>query len=281
MSDTLKVPMFVARDYDLPSWVGERALVIGSSFSGNTEETLSAFAAAAAQGARRVAVSSGGKITAAAEDAGDPVVPLPPGGQPRAALGDSLASVLGVLHAARLIEDPSDAIADAAAHMRGAVQAYGSAGEQDTSTAIAQSLVARIAMVYVPQDLDPVGRRWKAQLNENAKVTAAWDTLPELNHNAIVGYEGPPAITGDMQVIILDGPRTHERTRRRVEITRGLLADAGIPHTVVTAPGCGSRFGEAMWMVQVGDLASVHLALARAVDPSPVAVIERLKAALG
>lgn len=280
MADQLAAPMVVVRDYHLPSWVGERTLLIASSFSGNTEETLAAYVHGARAGAKRVVVSSGGQLTELARSAGDPVVTLPGGGQPRAALGNSLASVLGVLKAAGLIPDPSQAVADAVASMRVAVADYAAAAENDPASALAESLQGRIPFIYVPQDLDPVGRRWKAQLNENSKITAAWDTLPELDHNSVVGYEGPALTRDALHVVFLDGPGTPDRTQRRMQITADLLDDAGIPCTMVRARA-GSRLAEAMSLVQIGDLLSVDLALRLGVDPTPVSAIDRLKAALG
>jgi glucose/mannose-6-phosphate isomerase len=280
MADQLASPMVVVRDYRLPSWVGARTLLVASSFSGNTEETLSAYRHGARAGARCVIVSSGGQLTELARSAGDPVVALPGGGQPRAALGNSLANILGVLKAAGLIADPSQPIAEAVACMREAVADYAAGAKNDPASALAKQLHERIPLIYVPQDLDPVGRRWKAQLNENSKMTAAWDTLPELNHNSVVGF-GSPALTRDaLHVVFLNGPGTPERMQRRTQITADLLDDAGISHTMVRAPA-GSRLAEAMWLVQVGDLVSVDLALRLGVDPTPVSTIDRLKAALG
>ncbi|MFN2115017.1 MAG: bifunctional phosphoglucose/phosphomannose isomerase [Anaerolineae bacterium] len=280
LADTLAVPMATVRDYVLPGWVGPRTLVIGSSFSGNTEETLAAYRAASEAGALRVTVSTGGALTEMAHQAGDPVLAMPAGGQPRAALGNSLASVLRVLYAARLIDDPSDRITDAAAGMADLVAEQAAAAGDHPVDDLAAALVEPVGVVYAPADMAPVALRWKAQLNENSKVTAAFDVLPELNHNAVVGYDGPGDVGGVVRVVVLDGPRTHPRVQRRIEITTGLLQDCDIPFSVVQSPGRGSRFAEALWLVQYGDLVSVELAFLRGVDPTPVDTIRRLKAAL-
>ena len=243
LATLLPVPMVVTRDYRLPTWVGPETFVLASSFSGNTEETLSAWEEAAARGALRVALTSGGRLADLAGAAGAPIVRLEPGGAPRAALGRSLAGMLAILCAAGLVERAAmdEALAEACAAMRALVEedASGTDASRDQGPlplALADLLAERMAMIYTPEALAPVGRRWKAQLNENAKVTALCDTLPELDHNTVVGYGRPSRLGRLAQALFLATQDTHPAIERRIPLTAELLARAGWPHTLVRAP---------------------------------------------
>jgi glucose/mannose-6-phosphate isomerase len=276
----IRVPMQVVRDYDLPSWVGPRTLAIASSFSGNTEETLAAFASAGRRGARRVAVTSGGRLAEDARAAGVPRVPLPPGGQPRAVLGHSLTCVLAVLRAAGLIDDPTGVLAQGVTAMRTLNAISDLAAGTHPASELAALVADRIPVIYAPEDLAPVARRWKTQLNENGKTTASWDCLPELDHNAIAGYPQPAMLDRQIAVVILTGPGTTERMARRIDATAALVRARGVPCRIVSAP-IGPRPVEALWLVQLGDLVSVHLAYRYGVDPTEVEAIHRFKRVLG
>ncbi len=280
MATSLTVPMVVVRDYDLPAWTNERTLVIASSFSGNTEETLAAFEAASRACARVVVITSGGRLAERAQAAGIPLVPLPPRGTPRAAVGTSLAAVLKVLHGTGLVPDPAPSLARATSLMRELVSRCGpEVPDGGVAGELASQLVGRVVIVYAPEYLAAAARRWKTQLNENAKCFGAWDTLPELNHNTIVGYPHPPFLAGQSHVVILTGPLTSVRLRGRIAATVELLSQAHLECTVLAAPA-GDALSEALWHVQFADLVSVYLAYRYGVDPTPVPAIQSLKAQL-
>ncbi len=273
-------PMTVVRDYALPGWVNAQTLVIASSFSGNTEETLCAFEAALRASARVVVITSGGQLAERAQAEGLPVIWLPPQGTPRAAVGASLAAVLHVLYGAGLVPDPSTSLRGATWLMRELVSRCGPdvpgggvAGE------LAAQLVGKVVIVYAPEYLAAAARRWKTQLNENAKSYAGWDTLPELNHNTIVGYAHPPALPAQSHIVVLTGPFTSDRLRQRIQATVDLLSQAHFECTLLAAPG-DDALAEALWHVQFADLVSVYLAYQYGVDPTPVPAIQRLKAQL-
>jgi len=275
----LTAPLQIVRDYRLPAWVDEHSLVLASSFSGNTEETLTLWDEAGNRQAARVALTTGGRLAERAAEAGEPIVTLPKGGAPRAALGHSLAGLLGALAAAGAAKGPSwdDEVGAAVTQMRTLVVA-------DTGTeAVATAMRDRLVLVYAPEHLAGVARRWKAQLNENAKTTALWDTLPELHHNSVVGLPRPAVLPDHATVVLLDGPGTHPRVRQRIELTRALLDTQHIPHLTVRAPeqtAGRSGLAEALWLVQLGDLVSVRLAALHGVDPTPIEVLDQLKASL-
>lgn len=280
VAPAMPVPIAVVRDYRLPGWVGEGSLVVCSSFSGETEETLAAWEDAGRRGAQRVAICSGGRLMAEARSFGAPVVPLPGGGQPRAAFGHSLTSVLGVLHATGLVDDPSDFLRKAVTMMRVLVATSGEGEDPALSpSALAARLEGRIPVLLVSESMAPVARRWKAQLNENAKTFAAMETVPEAGHNAIEGFGFPRDAIARCHVLALKGDSLPARHAAPLEATARLLEEAGVPHTEIRAPG-GGRLAESLWLVQFGDLLSVFLAYRNGIDPTAIPRIGQLKAAL-
>lgn len=278
--DTLRSPLAVIRDYRVPAWVGTSTLVIASSFSGNTEETLSALEGVRSRSLPFVAVTSGGKLADVARDAAMPLVRLPGDGQPRAAIGASLTSILSVLRAAKLIPDPAADLHGAVEQMKELIERETSDGDEVPETRrLARNLQERIPFVYAPVDLAPAARRWKTQLNENAKVSAVWEALPELNHNAVVGYRIPPDLGAVAHVVFLAAEGDSPRLELREQLTCDILDRHGIEYSRAVAPA-GSAIMQALWLVLFGDLVSVHLARLHGVDPTPVEAIDRLKARL-
>lgn len=276
----LTVPLVVIRDFSLPAWVGTETLFIGSSFSGNTEETLAAWDVAAERGAMRVAITSGGALLERARAEGVPVVPLPGRGQPRAALGHSMTRVLGILWAAGLVDDPGPSLATATTMMRALVASAGEGSDPEVSpSALAERLVGRIPVVWASDDMAPVARRWRNQFNENAKVFAVSESIPEVGHNAIEGFVAPTGAIALVHVIMLAGATIDRRTERRLTVTAHLLDRADIANITLRAPG-GGRLAEALWLTQFGDLTSVYLAYHYGVDPSEIRAIQQLKSAL-
>jgi glucose/mannose-6-phosphate isomerase len=269
----LRAPVVVVRDCVLPAWVGPDTLVVATSHSGNTDETLAAFAAAGAAGARRVAITTGGTLAETARMNDIPLVTMPPGGQPRAAVGSSLAAMLAVLAAASVLPDPSADVAAAMTAMRDQVASEAAAAR------LVEALAGRLVLVWAPEGMAAVARRWKGQLNENAKVMASWDTLPELNHNTVEGLRDLAGHNRQRCVVLLSGADAEEPHARRVELTAAVLAGRGVRHEVIHAP-TGPRLAQGLALVQLGDLASVLLAFHYGVDPTAVPELARLKAAL-
>lgn len=280
VADTCPVPFQVNRDYDLPAWVDRRTLVIASSYSGNTEETLSGLDQAIGRGAAVVGVSGGGQVTERLRRLGRPVVPIRYVSQPRAALGHSLIPVLGILHQAGLIPDPAASV-QAARHALERVVAANRpevpAGENQAKM-LAQGLSGRVAVIYGGGVLANVARRWKTQINENSKGWAFFEECPELCHNAVLGYQFP-AFGDRVHVVMLDSAQIGERTRVRYEVTQRILAEHGIGFTPVIGQSA-DRLAAVLEMILVGDFASYYLALLNGVDPTPVAMIDYLKAEL-
>lgn len=272
------VPVHVVRGYALPGWVGEKTLVVASSYSGGTEETLSAFAEARARGAVRVVIASGGDLMAQAEREGLPRVTIPGGLQPRAALGYSFGVLLRLGRALglfALLDADFEAAAWEAAE-RARRYAEGGAARD-----LADQLHGRLPVVYSGTALlEAVNLRWRTQLHENAKLLAYGNLFPELNHNEIVGFEATPeAVLARLAVVALRDREEHPQVQRRFEITRGIVAPrVALWHEAETEGE--TRLGRLLSLVQLGDWVSYWLAMAQGVDPTPVESIQQLKATL-
>lgn len=258
-------PLRTVRDYALPSWLGSDTLVLCASYSGDTEETLACFEAAGALGAPRVALTIGGRLAELARAEGVPVIGVPGGIQPRAAVA---YMTVGALECA--------ALCGAAPSLRAEVEAASAllgelAGEPEPARKLAGVIQGRIPIFYGAGPTAPVATRWKTQVNENAKLPAFDATLPEANHNEVCGY-GP----GDFAAVLLEDEGQHERVRRRFEVTAGVAARAGLAVERVQSRG-ESPLERVMSLVFLGDLVSVELAHLAGVDPTPVEAIEALK----
>ncbi len=281
MASEAQVPVFVVRGYDLPAWVGSDTLVIASSYSGNTEETLTTFAEALRRGAAVLALTTNGKLAQQAQDEGIPVVAFPGGGQPRAALGYSLILLLGIVEALGYYRVSAEARAETAQILDEFANAYGVRVPEAENPAkqYARMVYGRIPFVLGAGHLIPVARRWKTQFNENSKTWAAYDEMPEANHNAIVGTRAPQDLANHVLIISLESPSDHPRVKARWDITADIFQRMGLPHLRLHAPGDGP-FTQMMALTYLGDWITVYLAFLNEADPSEIDNINYLKAEL-
>jgi len=271
-------PCLVCRDYVLPAWVGPRTVVIASSYSGNTEETLSAFEEAVARGARLIAITTGGRLAARAQELGLPLLTFSYPAQPRAALGYSFIFLVGLFQKLGLLADKQhdlDEALQALACLQPTLDAVVPQAE-NPARQLAASLYQHFIVVYGAGHLGPVARRWRGQFAENSKAWAAYEEWPELNHNAVVGYEHPAALRDDIAVVLLASTLYHPRVQVRVQVTADLLARQGIPHHMIQVPG-ESALAQMLWAIHYGDFVSYYLAMLYGADPSPVQSIVYLK----
>ena len=273
-------PLFAIRGYELPSWATPESVVLCSSYSGNTEETLACYEAAGALGATRVVATTGGQLADAARADGVPVIGLPAGLQPRAAVAYMLVSSLEVAALAGVAPRTRTEIDACATCLTEYGESWGP-GEGDESFAwqIAEKAHGACVCIYGAGPTSAVAYRWKTQINENAKVPAFAAELPEADHNEIVGWAGAPDV-GRFVAIFLQDPDQHPRTLRRIELTCELIAPSA-SETIRAASRGRNSLERLMSLVLLGDLVSIYLALLREIDPTPVEVIDQLKAALG
>ncbi len=279
LGDRASRPIVVTRDYALPAWTTPDTTVLCASYSGETEETLAAFDAAGAVGARRIVSCTGGALAAAARAEGVPVIPLPGGFQPRAAVGYGLGVAMEVAALSGVGESLHTEIDVAAAHAEQLVAQWGPAGPADS---LAKTLAARLQgsiPVIVGAGLTaPIAYRWKTQFNENAKSPAFASELPEVDHNEIVGWKRTPALAR-MSAVFLDDCDLHPRARARIELTRELIGDAPVACELVESVG-QTRTERLVSLVLLGDLVSLYVAILDGLDPAEIDVLHALKAAL-
>jgi glucose/mannose-6-phosphate isomerase len=280
LGDRATRPITTVRNYGLESWAGPDSLVLCASYSGNTEETLACFDAAGAAGAGRVALTTGGKLAEAAREEGVPVIGVPAGMQPRAAV---LYMTIGALECAALCGAAPglhSEIDTATALLERLAGEWGpDAGDDAEPKAIARALQGSVPVVHGAGPTAAVARRWRTQLNENAKAAAFATELPEANHNEICGWERGRR-TAPLSAVLLEDADQHPRLHKRLELTAAQVERAGAPAIRVEAHG-DSRLERVLSLVLLGDLMSVYLAVLEGVDPTPVEAIDRFKAALG
>jgi glucose/mannose-6-phosphate isomerase len=276
LGDRLVRPLLTVRSYELPSWVTPEWTVLCSSYSGDTEEALSCFEAAAALGARCVVATTGGEMAEVARAAEVPVIGLPgilPA--PRTAVAYMFAIAAEVAAAA-------GASPRIAAEIEAAAPAL--EGRRDALRSLAAEVAARLdgtVPVFTGAGLTAaVARRWKTQVNENAKLPAFFSELPEADHNELCGWDGDASVGAKLSTVLLEDADQHPRERRRFELTAEAIEDSGAEVVRIETVG-ESRVERLLWAVMLGDLASLALAEARGVDALPIEAIEGLKTALG
>jgi len=277
-----RVPVLNCRGYDLPSTVDQNTLLIASSYSGNTEETLSAFQQGLATAAKKVAITSGGQLLATARANGIPTFSFDYRAEPRAALGYSLMPLLAIAEKIGVTQGMEADVEEAVAIMEDLQGRIDATIPQSGNLAkqLAERLYGHLPVIYGAGFLAAVAHRWKTQLNENAKVWAFYEELPEANHNAIVGYALPPSIAQAAFVIFLRSPALHPRLLLRYQLTQQALAEAGVAYETVEGEG-RSPLAQMMSLTLFGDYVSYYLALLNGVAPSPTQAIDELKARLG
>lgn len=280
-TNSASVPIEVVRGYHIPGYVDSNTLVIAISYSGDTEETLTAFDAASDRTASLIVVASGGRLQARAQAAGIPHYPIRSSTQPRAALPHLYLPVLHALTTLYLIRCPASDIEHAVNFMADRAPAFAIEAPEEANPAkqLARALHKRIVSIYAAEFLGEVARRWKTQLNENSKQWADFETLPEANHNAVVGYTHPTGNTDSTHVLQLYSPLYHERTRIGMEATRELQDASSIANRLITAQG-PTPLAQQLYAILLGDYVSFYLAMLNGVDPTPVAPIDYVKAQL-
>lgn len=280
LGDRAGVPIIGSRDYGLSGTLARDALVIVSSYSGNTGETLSAYDEARRQGRAVVAVTSGGELEKRCGRDGVPCCTIPGGMPPRSAIAFSLLPMLLVLRACGVATFEDDEYREAVETARERCDAYAPANADNTAITLARALHDNTPFVYAaPGLLEGVARRWACQFNENAKTIAHFSHFPELDHNEIVGWAVAPHLIPHAVVISLEDREDHPSTRRQTEISLSIIGEQASRVERLQTPG-GGRLSRMLATMQLGDFTSVYLAYLNGVDPTPVRTIDRLKKAI-
>jgi glucose/mannose-6-phosphate isomerase len=275
-----KRPLTIVGGYSLPTWTGPETVVLCSSYSGATEETLSCYAHAGRLGAQRIVATTGGPLAERAREDGVPVIPIPGGFQPRAAVGYALVSALAVAAlcgAAPALDDEIEAAAGLAERL-GAE--WGPDGpDYGLGKVLARRLVDTVPVIAGTELTAEIAYRWKTQINENAELPAFASALPELNHNEIVGWAAARHLAR-FAAVFLEDPDEHERNARRIELTARAAEAGAVVVDRVRAVG-ESRTERVISLVLLGDLVSLYLAVLRGIDPASIVVLDELKSNLG
>jgi glucose/mannose-6-phosphate isomerase len=276
-----KLPVRISKGYGIPGWVGPDTLVFAVSYSGETEETLEAFGKAHEAGARIVTVCSGGTLARLSDQHGYPAIPLKAGIQPRAALGYLSMPMLAVCQGMGLDNYESDVAETVELLQSRAAQLSRNVPLRDnTAKQLAQSLDGTIPLIYGAEGLGAVAAyRWKCQLNECSKVHAFENTLSEMNHNEVMGWSPLSSQRGRFSMIGLRHPGEHPRIRERFRVTVPLVA-AGAVFTAEVRTEASSALAGLMDLIYVGDFVATYLAILQGVDPTPVDLIDEVKARL-
>jgi glucose/mannose-6-phosphate isomerase len=278
-----RVPIFVHRDYGLPAFAqGADTLVICSSHSGNTEETLDSFDAATRNGCSLAVVCTGGELELRAAANRSPAWKFDHRGQPRAAVGFSFGLLLSLLSRLDLIPDPSAEVAQAVAamkkiqeHLRADVSAA-----RNPAKRYAGQLIGRWVTVMGAGRLAPVARRWKGQLNEVAKAGANFEFLPEADHNTLAGTINPDGVlNAHTMTLFLRAPSDHPRNRLRSDLTRQAFMLEGLNTDFFEARG-DSPLAHMWTLILFGDYMAYYLAMAYGMDPTPIASLVNFKNAM-
>lgn len=274
------VPVLVHRDYGLPLFArGAETLVICSSHSGNTEETLDAFEAARLAECRMIAVSTGGELAKRARENNIPVWTFEHAGQPRAAVGFSFGLLLAMFQRLGLIPDQKEVLEGALASMKrsqGRLKADIPA-VKNPAKRYAGQLMGRWVTVMGSGLLTAVARRWKCQINEVAKAGANFEFLPEADHNTLAGTMHPEEVLNPhMMTLFLRAPSDHPRNRLRSDLTRKTFMLEGMNTDFVDARG-DTPLAHMWTLILFGDYMAYYLAMGYGVDPTPIQALVEFK----
>lgn len=262
--------LYVHRRYGLPECSDiDGRLIVASSYSGNTEETLDAYDVARRKGLAVAAIATGGKLLARARHDGVPYVQLPSTGiQPRMALGYSIRALAALMRHER-----------AADHLRALAGTVDAAVWGDTGRMLAEELRDRTPIVYASDRNAAIARCWKIAMNETGKVPAFANTFPELNHNEMTGFDvgsGAPAFIERFHIVLLRDAEDDPRIQKRMDVTAELFRDRGLPVTDVTFDG-DERFARIFHSVILGSWTALHLASGYGAESELVPMVEVFK----
>ncbi len=279
LAERLLIPFLICRNYTLPNFVNSSSLVFISSYSGNTEESLSAFEDACQRESKIICLTSDGKVEKVSSEKKIPCVPLPQGFQPRAALGYSFVPILIVLERFGFVEGERQNIKVTKNFLEENRDKYRVEVETEDNPAkrLAMKLHRKLPIIYAScEHFDAVSTRWKGQFCENAKMLAFSNVFPEFNHNELVGWKVLSDYGDDLVVVMLKDREDHPRIKRRMDIVKRIVEKQKVE--IIEAKSSGENLLSRMFsLIQLGDFTSFYLAILNGEDPTPVKVIDYLK----
>ena len=278
LRDKLPIPIEVCRDYTLPAYVNKDTLVFANSYSGNTEETLSAFLAANKRKCTTIAITSGGQLEAFCKKLQVPHTIIPPGLPPRVAIPYLFFPLPVWMEKTGIMSNLRNELEEAIRVLEivGKANSPSVPTEQNEAKKLAHELIGTVPIIYGFRQYSAIAHRLKTQFNENSKVPSKYDVFPELNHNETVGWEAPEIITKQFSVILIRDPEEPPEIRKRIDTTTSLAFNRTKKVLEIGAEGDG-KLAKMFSVLCIGDFASVYLAVLQSKDPTPVKIIDRVK----
>ncbi len=281
LRDKLPIPIIVCRDYTLPAYANKNTLIFVNSYSGNTEETLTAFLEAVKRKCTTTAVTSGGQLEAFCKKLQIPHVIIPKGLPPRVALPYLFFPLPVLMEKMGILSNVRNELEEAIQILQKVSKANAPNVPTTDNQAkkIAQEIMETIPVIYGFRQYTSIAHRLKAQFNENSKVPSKSEAFPELNHNETVGWEAPEALTKKQSIILIRDPQEPPEIKNRIETTTNLVFKKAKKVLQIEAEGTG-KLAKMFSVLCIGDYASVYLAILQNKDPTPVDIIVRVKSEL-
>ena len=265
-----KIPISIHRDYNLPTSANEDSLIVCISYSGNTEETLSALQESITKNITVIGIATGGKIEKICLDNNIALVKIPAGIQPRSATGYLFSALATVLANCGIIDDISSDILNTSEELEKINNILEKEGK-----VLAKKLVKKMPIVYASNNLQALAKIWKIKFNENSKIPAFHNFFPELNHNEMVGYTNVKK-TSNLHVLIIKDKDDHPRTVKRMDLLSLLLKEKNIKTDFIETKE-GTLMFRVFSNLLLGDWTSYYLAISNKTDPTPVVMVEEFK----
>jgi glucose/mannose-6-phosphate isomerase len=278
LREELPIPVEVCKDYVLPAYANEDTLFFANSYSGNTEETLSAFIEAICRKCMAIAITSGGHLLSFSKKLQVPHITIPSQLPPRVAIPYLFFPIPVLMERMGVLSDREEEIEEAIQILKrvGEENSPETPTENNTAKKLALDLVETTPIIYGFRQYQAIARRLKTQFNENSKVPSKHDVFPELNHNETVGWEAPEALTKNYSILLIRDSDEPPEIKHRIEATKSLALHKAKKVLEIHARGKG-KLAKMFSVLRVGDFTSVYLAVLEKVDPTPVNIIDRIK----
>lgn len=269
LKNSLQIPVYSNKTYDIPLWVGANTLVITCSYSGNTEETLTAFKQAQIKGSQIGVITSGGDLLKEAQNATLPLVLLPDGMPPRACFGYAFTAIAGLLITFGLVS--SDILQKLDSAAKNVLKQQSNI--QQEGKEIARKIHKTIPIIYTGSENEGLGIRWRQQINENGKQLCWHHTFPELNHNELIGWS---STYSEVSVLVIKSQYDHPRVSLRMEILEEIF-ERYTEEVITIESAANGPFEELLQLIWLGDYLSLSIAAYKQVDPLEIDNINLLK----
>jgi len=280
LQNEIRIPVSICRNYTLPDFVGEDTLLFCSSYSGNTEETISCFEQGIKRNAFIITMGTGGRLKELSLKNKIAHILIPPGYPPRTAIGYMSITILGVLVAFRFIKNKENDVKELCStliNIRNKEIGFEVPLARNISKQIAAKLCKKYSIIYGTADTtEAVSSRWREQIAENSKALSSSSVLPEMNHNEIVGWRFPEKLLKDFKVIMLCDKDDNERIKERIKISREIIKKSGA-EVIVLERKSGPLLARIYSLMYMGDFVSFYLAILNNIDSTPVEAIDNLK----